>query len=95
MSGQIEKTFVVINGKQVPLYKVPPGVSGLTPEAREALDLRMKIKGFEDDSLSSIELKLKDKVDKYLDDGEIEDADLENYIESMNDASFEASYDEP
>lgn len=91
MSKEIISTFVEINGRKVPYQIIPPGYSGLTPEAREALDMRMKIKGHEDDDFHGINLRLKDKVDRYLNDGEDEDGEVTEYIESIDDASFEAS----
>lgn len=93
MAREIVTTYVEIDGRKVPYHVVPPGISGLTPEAREALDLRMKIKGYEDDSLDTIELRVKDKIDKYLDDGEI-DSEIEEYISTINDVSLETSHDE-
>ena len=87
---KIEKTFIIIDGKKVPLYKIPPGMSGLGVDVQRderIIELSEEDQDLEDEKRSSIELsdtfkenpEFEQSVNKYFDDGEFSH-DLDEYI---------------
>lgn len=82
---KIQKTYEVIGGKKVPVYKVPTGVSGLTPEAKADIELKIssKAKMQEHDKSSPVRLA------KLLDEGDVDSQEVEEYILTEMDPSEE------
>lgn len=77
----------MIGGKKVPVYRVPTGVSGLTPEAKA--DLEAKISGKA--NMEAHDKSAPVRLAKLLDDGDIDSQEVEEYLSTEMDASEEVS----
>lgn len=91
---KIEKTFLLIDGKKVPYYKVPAGVSGLTSEAKAELDLKSNtiIDAEEFETLEK-DPQLEAEIEKYLEVGDIDDYQAQNYFGSEVPNEIEQLFD--
>lgn len=87
MDGEkkIVKTYEVIGGKKVPVYRVPTGVSGLTPEAKADLEAKVTGKAAMEAHDKSAPVRLA----KLLDDGDVDSQEVEEFIMTEMDASDE------
>jgi hypothetical protein len=81
---KIEKSYLLIDGKKVPYLKVPPGMSGLTAEAKEALEL--KTGTVEDETLEPMDKdpQLEEDLERYLNNSAMDDYEVEEYLYTTN-----------
>ncbi|MDD3412546.1 MAG: hypothetical protein PHY47_00955 [Lachnospiraceae bacterium] len=91
---QIEKTFVVIDGKKIPYYRVPPGVSGLTAEVKADLEIK-DASAFDADDFETLERdpQLEEEIEGYLSAGNMDDYYAENYFVPDSSKEFENLFD--
>ena len=91
---QIEKSFVIIDGKKVPYYKVPPGMSGLTAEVKADLELKDSTAlDAEDFEQVDRDPQLEEEIERYLSAGNIDDYQAENYFRADASNEFEDLFD--
>lgn len=70
------KTYEVIGGKRVPVFKIPTGMSGLTPEAKAEIEAKIDGKAVQLSHDKSAPVRL----DKLLDDGDVDSEEVEEYV---------------
>jgi hypothetical protein len=80
--SNIKKSFIVRNGKRVPFFKIPTGVSGLTAETKS--DTKSNDKKSKSNYRTHIE---KNDVDEYLETGEINSSEVTDYMSSAHEFS--------
>lgn len=72
---EITRTTEIINGKEIPVYRIPPGVSGISPEERIRIELEVESK------LAYLEKKIsKKKLDKILEKNDLDSEEFEDYM---------------
>ncbi len=91
----IKTVMIEIDGKKVPMMRIPMGISGLTPETKHALEkIQNKSDAIDADERQSI--KLKNKIEYYYNTGDINcDSDVEEHLTraSSPDMEFEDLFD--
>lgn len=86
---KVIKKTVTVNGKKVPYFVVPPGMSGM------GVDLKKHFKDKSDDldegsdeSDTSEELGFAKEFQKYCDTGETDDAFVEDFVRANNSMKY-------
>lgn len=80
MSNGIKKSFITIEGKRVPLFKIPTGTSGLSVEAKIAQKLGEK-------DNQNYRVSKSEDVEEYLDTGEINSPEVIDFMSSTHEFS--------
>lgn len=77
---KIRKSTVVVNGKKVPLFKIPTGMSGMTPDTKKAVEFNEKLND------TDAEYKAKgipvEEVEEYYETGDVTSPEVTDFVNS-------------
>ena len=78
---KIKKSTVVFRGKKVPLYKIPTGMSGMTPDTKKAVEFNERLNDVTEDKAKGVPVE---EIEDYYNSGDVTSSEVTDYINSRS-----------